>query len=160
MESIKGVTEECQGDVNLKKYLLRFFLIHIALMVLLGFVSSVLNIDFGSGMSVVILMCSAMYTVGAFIQDNKRAPNQSEKNKLVWYSFFILLGLSMIIGASLLLPLIAHVGLTSLLDDIGTLIFSSLFFLFLIAIQIILLYLCYGWLANKQYNAMKEKGKL
>ncbi len=157
-----SVEQAVDDGVSIKKYMVRFGLVHAGLVVLLGVITYFLDIDLGSAPSVIILMCSAMYAVSVFIQDNKRVPNKGEKSRMIWTSFAISWVLSIVVSIGIFLPLIFDGSVAQFFQSADSTfwIIMAIIFFIVILLYIGLLYFCYGMFANKQYQALIKKGKL
>ncbi len=149
-------------SVNIRKYIISFSACYTIGVVTVFIVLTVLDLEGNSGISVGILIASALYAVIKFIDDNKRAPNKTEKNKLVWQSLLM----SWLV--SLVLFLIAAVVIleTEDISFLGELVTQTNIAIFLGAavfitlIQWGILVYSYGPLAKRRYAALLKKGKI
>ncbi len=146
-------------DVNIGKYVLIFGLVNLGLLVGLAILFSILNVESNSGATIGALVGAGMAAVSKFIQDNKRIPNPSEKTKLVWLSYFASWIVSLIlvsIFAALsgeggeLIEIVKSVNVVIL---VGVIVFLSVFY-------VSALYLTYGYVARKQFEGLRKKGKI
>jgi putative Mn2+ efflux pump MntP len=147
-----------QKGIGIGKYVIRFALAYFGLLIGLGVLAVILDIESGAGATIVVLMGAAMVAVSKFIQDHRRVPTKEEKRKLVWFSYL----------ASWLVSLLMF-GIFIALDEqgremmrvvtesgaplfIGIIAFLALFY-------VGTLYVAYGYMANKQLEALQRKGR-
>ena len=76
-------------NVAVTKYIVKFGVVYTLGVIVVSVGFTLLELDHSSGASIGILIASAMYAVGTFIQDYKRLPSKTEKSRLVWSSFFV-----------------------------------------------------------------------
>lgn len=145
-------------DVNLSKYILRFGLFNIALLIGLSIVFSLLEIESGSGVSIGALMGAAIFAVAKFIQDNKRVPTSSEKTKLVWFSYLTSWLVSLLIVSIFVTLTSEHYQVINFMKSNPLILIGILAFLTVFYVGV--LYLSYGYLARKQFESMKKRGKI
>lgn len=86
--------------MSLKKYYWIYFGLYLAFSALMAFISSLINI--GSGVSIIAPMVAAMSTGQVFIKDHARAPDDTERNQLVWGSLAISWGSSLVVALAAL----------------------------------------------------------
>lgn len=147
-----------EQDVNVSKYVIRFGLVNLALLVGLSMVFALLDIESGSGVTLGALMGAAIFAVAKFIQDNKRVPSSSEKTKLVWFSYLTSWLVSLIIVNISVTLTSEHYQVINFMRSnpliiIGILVFLTVFY-------VAVLYMSYGYLARKQFESMKKRGKI
>ncbi len=149
-------------SIGIRKYIITYGVCYtIGLVAVIG-VLKLLELEGNSGVSIGVLIGSAMYAASKFISDNKRVPNKAEKSKLVWQSFLV----SWLVSLILLLIIVASIidleEIPKLSEDItqtniaiimGATVFASL-------IQWGILTYSYGSLAKKQYATLVKKGKI
>ncbi len=70
-----------EQNAGVGKYIFRFGLVHLAILVGLSIVFTILEIESNSGVTIAALIGAAAVAVSKFIQDNKRAPKLVRKNK-------------------------------------------------------------------------------
>ena len=145
-------------NVKIVKYILRFGLFYLLALVVIAIITTLLKINSNSS-SMASVILATMMTSLKFINDNKRVPNASEKAKLVWYSFTA----TWIVSFVLVLLFLSISGeLGTIIELLSKVSFGLVFgiVLFVSALEILLLYFGYGWLANKQYEGLVKKGKI
>lgn len=148
-----------EQSVQVRKYIIRFGIINLMLLVGIAVFFSLIGVESNSGATAAALMGAAMFTVVRFIQDNKRVPNATEKSKLVWYSYLASWLVSIILFGFFMsfsnesVQVIEAIESINILFIVGVVIFISIFYLFA-------LHLSYGSLANKQFEALQKKGKI
>jgi uncharacterized membrane protein len=151
-----------ENTVDINKYIVKFGILYTIGIVVVTAILYAIDIDGNSGVSIAILMASAMYTAIKFIQDNKRIPNKSEKTKLVWSSLAVSWLLSVILFVALILFMEGFQGLAVISELIAEL---NTFLLLAILVLVSLIYLAllswsYGGLAKKQYEKLLKTGKI
>lgn len=144
---------------NIRKYILIFSLFYSIAILVVAALTIFFDIGGGSA-NFVLLMIAAGVAGGQFVQDNKRTPDKSEKIKLIGYSFLASWLISLILtGVAFLifpeaLPTIKHtLGSLSAGLLISVLVATVL-------IMLLMLWLGYGFLTNRQYKTLEKKGKL
>lgn len=145
-------------DVKITKYVIRFGIVNLALLVGLSILFALLKIESGASVTVAALMGAGASAVLKFIKDNKRVPSASEKTKLVWLSYL----------ASWLVSLFLFGIFSTITSDtsqvidfmksnagifVGVLVLLSIFYLGA-------LYMVYGYVARKQFEGLQKKGKI
>ncbi|WP_256681135.1 ABZJ_00895 family protein [Pseudomonas sp. IC_126] len=80
---IQGRSMILKNEVSVINYVGLFALLNAALMLFFNVLAHGFDIDFGSGANIAMLMGASMTTSNQFVSINKRAPNKSEKNKLI-----------------------------------------------------------------------------
>jgi hypothetical protein len=145
-------------DVKLSKYILRFGLFNLALLIGLSIVFAQLEIESGSGVSIGALMGAAIFAVAKFIQDNKRVPTSSEKTKLVWFSYLTSWLVSLLIVGIFVTLTSEHYQVINFMKSNPLILIGILAFLTVFYVGV--LYLSYGYLARKQFESMKKRGKI
>jgi len=145
-------------NINITKYIVKFGLSYFFIILLLSIISILLNLN-SSSSSAVSIIAAAMIASLKFIKDNKRIPNAYEKKRLVWYSFATAWFVSLLVITVFLSIVGKFTEAITLLRGIK---FIPLFMiiLFTSALNILILYFSYGWLANKQYEGLVKKGKI
>lgn len=148
-----------EQEVGVVKYVAKFALAFLVILLAVGVVLSLLDMNSNAGITIAALMGAAVYAVSKFIEENRRVPVGAEKTKLVWFSFVAAWLISLIPfgvfasftaeGAEMLKTLrTASIPLLA-----GVIAFLSLFHLGT-------LWLSYGLLARKQFEALQKKGKI
>lgn len=145
-------------SINITKYIVKFGLSYFFTILLISMVSILLNLN-SSSSSAVAIIAAAMIASLKFIKDNKRVPNTYEKKRLVWYSF----ATAWLVSLLVITVFLSIVGkFTEAITLLRGIQFIPLFaiILFTSALNILILYFSYGWLANKQYEGLAKKGKI
>lgn len=148
-----------EENVRVGKYVFRFGIVHLLLLVGLSIILGLLEVEANSGVSIGALMGAAMAAVIMFIQDNKRAPNKSEKSHLIWFSLLASIAISIVLSSLFLVFSAEGKELFSTIVSMGFLV-MFLILLFASAVCFFVLSLSYGHLAKKQYDALVKHGKL
>lgn len=145
-------------DVDVTKYVLKFGIYYLLAVIAIAIITTLLKIDSNSG-SVATVLFATMMTSIKFINENKRVPNSNENKKLIWYSFAATWIVSLVL---VLLFLVISGEMGAIIQGLNQASFSLLFgvLLFVSAIELLVLYLGYGWLAKKQYEGLVKKGKI
>ncbi|MGH1486060.1 MAG: ABZJ_00895 family protein [Cellvibrionaceae bacterium] len=167
MEALIETDDGQDNNVSIKKYMLRFALLYIALSALLAAISYFFDIDLGTASSVVVVMSSAMYAVGVFIQDHKRPPNKTEKTRMIWVSFAISWLLSIAVIVAITVPVLLLPGgvemalsyISSIITSISIVVILAIL-AFVTLLYLALFYFSYGFFARKQYEGLVKKNKL
>ena len=153
-----------EQNVEVKKYIVQFGVVYTIGLIALYVIFMIINLDSnsGSGASIALLFASAIYSVGKFIQDNKRVPNKNEKSKLVWITL-----LTAIIVSAALVVIVGVifggvVGLSEMFHALSTLPLSIMvgIIFFVTLLHFVILSYGYGGFASKQFDALKKKGKI
>ncbi|MES9856907.1 MAG: ABZJ_00895 family protein [Sedimenticola sp.] len=148
-----------EQNAGVGKYIFRFGLVHLAILVGLSIVFTILEIESNSGVTIAALIGAAAAAVSKFIQDNKRAPNSSEKTKLVWLSYLVSWVVSLALAGIFFYlsneggQLIEAMKSIDLAIIIGIVALVSVFYLGALS-------LAYGYMARKQFDGMQKKGKI
>jgi uncharacterized membrane protein len=148
-----------EQNINIGKYVLRFALAHLVLLVGLGILTTLLGIESNSGATIGALMGAAIIAVSKFIQDNKRVPTKGEKRKLVWFSYLASWVVSLLLFAVFIITLEEGDEIMQIVIEIGAPLLlgvTAVLTLFYVGA----LYLAYGFMANKQLEALQKKGKI
>ncbi len=85
------------------RYCGSYLLVYLGLTILVGVVTTVLNIDMPSVMSLITAMVCAYYSAYLFVNDNNRLPDKSEKRRFTLCSFTAITVLSCIFVGVLLM---------------------------------------------------------
>jgi choline-glycine betaine transporter len=146
-------------DVSVTKYVIRFALVNMGLLIGMAIMLGLLGIESSSGTTLAALLGAAMATTYKFIQDHRRIPSSGEKTKLVWLSYLaswvvslVLVGIFVGISEEGLRIVEVLISINVLLL-VGIIAFLSIFY-------VGALYVAYGYLAVKQYEGMQKKGKI
>lgn len=146
-------------EVGVLQYVVRFAVVFLVLLFGLGVLLGYLGMNSGSGVTIGALVVSALFAVTKFMTDNRRLPTQSERRRLVWMSFiaswfvsFIPFGVFVTLddNGRKLLDLLVTVDVWVVA---AVVVFLSMFYLGFLS-------LAYGYLARKQFEAQRKKGKL
>ncbi len=148
-----------EENVRVGKYVFRFGIVHLLLLVGLSIILGLLEVEANSGISIGALMGAAMAAVIKFIQDNKRAPSQSEKSRLIWLSLLVAVAISILLSSVFFIFSGEGQEIFEALISMGLLVIF-LIFLFASVVCFFVLSLSYGHLAKKQYEALVKHGKL
>lgn len=151
-----------EQDIDTNKYILKFGIAYIIGLIALAAIFHFLDLNGGSGASIGVLIGAAMYSVGKFIEENKRIPNKKEKSKLVWFSLLASWATSIILLIIVVLALEGLGGFSELAKlalKLNVIVIIGIIF-FVSAIYFLVLSWCYGGLANKQYEGLRKKGKI
>lgn len=84
---------------SLKRYYMMFGGVLVALMILTVIIQMMLPVSSLSGVSMITPFLAAMFTGEGFLKRERRFPDASEKNKLIWSGLAIFLGLNFFITA-------------------------------------------------------------
>lgn len=147
-------------SVNMGKYIGLFALFYSIATLVVAALDRFFDFDGGGTANLVLIMVAAMVAGGQFVQDAKRTPNQSEKIQLIGYSFLATWLISIILtGAAILIfpeaLSIIKQGLAPLSAGLLTAVL-----IIITLIMLLMLWLGYGFLTNRQYQTLKKKGKL
>lgn len=148
-----------EENVKIGKYILRYAVVHLLLLVGISIILGLLEIEPNSGVTIGALMGAAMAVIMKFIQDNKRPPNKSEKNYLVWLSLLVSIAISLLLSSVVLFFSGEVRELFEMLASIGYFVFVFIL-LFVSVVCFCVLWFSYGYFAKKQYEAMLKYGKL
>ncbi|WP_444916564.1 ABZJ_00895 family protein [Microbulbifer sp. JMSA003] len=148
-----------EDQVRLGKYAFRFAAIYLLLLVGMAIVLSILEIDSNSGATMGALMGSAMATAIKFVQDNKRPPTKSEKNRLALISLLASWIVSLLLMSILLLAGSPGAEILESIKSVNLMIIITIVVV-LSLIYFLVLSFSYGYLAKKQYEAMLKQGKI
>ncbi|SDG35263.1 hypothetical protein SAMN05216571_110110 [Onishia taeanensis] len=151
-----------EQDVNINKYVIKFFFAYALVSVAAFAILYFLDIDANSGVSVAVLIGGAMYAAGKFLEDNKRMPSKQEKSKLVWLSLFSCWGLSIDSSIIIVLAMAGFDGLLyiyAIFKSMNFLIILGLF-MFVSLLYFLILSWCYGGFAKRQLKTLQKKGKV
>lgn len=147
---------------NMKAYLLRFGVTYLIGTIILSAVFVYFYLQHNTGASIAVSMGAALMTVEKFIKDHKRAPNKQEKSILVLVSLILgwLISLVLVLIVAFFSGgLEAVIQLTNIVSEIGAPIILGAT-IFVSILHLVVLSFSYGSLANKQYEGMKNKGKI
>ena len=72
-----------KNEISVVKYVGLFALLNAALMLFFNVLAHGFDIDLGSGANIAMHMGASIATSNQFVAINKRAPNKTEKNKLI-----------------------------------------------------------------------------
>lgn len=150
-----------EQNISINKHIAKFGAAYFIGISAMSIIFHILEIDQSSGASIAILVGAAMYTVGKFIEENRRVPNKSEKSKLVWLSLLLSIFSSILILLLFIFALDGIQGLRELFGFIEEIDTTTLLIASLVAalIHFGALTFSYGYLARKQYEGLLKKGK-
>lgn len=147
------------NDVSIIKYVGLFALLYAILMAFFNLLAHGLDIDFGTGANIAMLMGAAMATYNQFVINNKRAPKQSEKNKIALgclLSTFAIsaVGILILISVALGAPGLSEItGILPKLPALTWIVIMTVVTLF----HYLMLNLSFGWHANKYAKKIQLK---
>lgn len=112
-------------SINLFKYIIRFSISYVLLLIIVATIITYLGIDSGSFSTTIVATLGAVtITSSKFVKDNKRIPNEIEKQKLIWLSFYVSLLAPLIIVIPFSLFLYDMTNIMNALKEINFLVFS------------------------------------
>lgn len=151
-----------EQNIVINKYIIKFSIAYAIGLVAITAIFIIFDLDHSSGASIGVLIGAAMYSVGKFIEENKRIPNKIEKSKLVWLSLISSYITSIVLAVIVISLLDGIQGLAELAKLIeklnvviivgATVVVSLIYF--------VVLSWSYGGLAKKQYEGLQKKGKI
>lgn len=147
-------------NISIRKYILVFSVSYSIASAVVAALTTFFKTDGGGSANFVLLMVAAMMAGGQFVQDHKRTPDKSEKIKLIGYSFLAVWLISLVVTGVMIL--IFPEILPALKYKLGSLSVGLLIGVLIVAVLIMLLmlWLGYGFLTNRQYKTLEKKGKL
>ncbi len=150
-----------ESDVQVGKYVIRFGVVNLLLVLLIAAVLMALDVDGNAGTSIGALIGAALAAGNRFLKDHKRLPSPSEKTRLTWFSLLIAWAVSLILLVVFLLVSGAAEDLQGMLaPGLNTLAVLLGVFAFVTALHFFALSFSYGFLLKRQYEAMLKKGVL
>tara|TARA_R110000822_G_scaffold113914_1_gene245248 strand:+ start:299 stop:748 length:450 start_codon:yes stop_codon:yes gene_type:complete len=143
-------------NTPLKKYLFIFAGANLAMMVIAAVVLTLLDMDGNAGVNMGILIGSAMAAGHYFIKDHQRLPTAAEKRWLVFMSFLasVLVSLLFVLVVVLLEPNGFAVIMMTLQEQ--ALVFLIVM-LVVSVVYLLVLWLGYGFMLERQFKAMQKK---
>lgn len=143
-------------NTPLKKYLFIFAGANLAMMVIAAVVLTLLDMDGNAGVNMSILIGSAMAAGHYFIKDHQRLPTAAEKRWLVFMSFLasVLVSLLFVLVVVLLEPNGFAVIMMTLQEQ--ALVFLIVM-LVVSVVYLLVLWLGYGFMLERQFKAMQKK---
>ncbi len=151
-----------EQPIDINKYIYKFSIVYAIGLIALTAIFNIFDINHSSGVSIAILIAAAMYTVGKFIEENKRTPNKKEKSKLVWSSLIVSWVLSIILAIVIVLALNGTQGLfeiSKLAEQLNIIVIAVILFVVSLLYFAVLSW-SYGGLAKKQFEGLQKKGKI
>lgn len=150
-----------ESNVHVGKYVIRFGIVNLLLLVAIAVVLTLLGVDGNSGTSVAALIGAALAAGNRFLKDHKRLPNPSEKRRLTWLSLLAAVVVSLCLLVAFLLWSGATRELLSMLPP-GTYTAAVVLgvLAFVTALHFLALSFSYGFLLKRQYEGMIKKGVL
>lgn len=79
-----------------------YLLVYLGLTILVGVITTVLNVDLPSAMSLIMAMVCGYYPAYLFVKDHNRLPEQSEKKKFAIFNLFAITLISCIFMGALM----------------------------------------------------------
>lgn len=143
-------------NTPLKKYLFIFAGANLAMMVIAAVVLTLLDMDGNAGVNMGILIGSAMAAGHCFIKDHQRLPTAAEKRWLVFMSFLasVLVSLLFVLVVVLLEPNGFAVIMMTLQEQA---IVFLVVMLVVSVVYLLVLWLGYGFMLERQFKAMQKK---
>lgn len=151
-----------EQDIVINRYIIKFSIAYAIGLIAITAIFIIFDLDHSSGASIGVLIGAAMYSVGKFIEENKRIPNKIEKSKLVWFSLISSYITSIILAVIVISALDGIQGLTELaklIEKLNIVIISGATIVVSL-IYFVILSWSYGSLAKKQYEGLQKKGKI
>lgn len=151
--------------LQIRPYMLRFFIAYALGLAALGVLLAVSNIKHNYGMSSTVLLAAGYYVATFFVKQERRVPDENEKFRLAWGSMLASIGASALLAVFTLVVssdaiIVKNIILNpSVLDSgIFLLLCVALFIIFMVTY--LLLALCYGRLAKNYYDALVKKKRI
>ncbi|GAA3955240.1 ABZJ_00895 family protein [Allohahella marinimesophila] len=144
--------------MSLKKYLLRFTVAYVVLLIAIAIVLGYFERESNTGANMGALMGAALLAVSKFISDHKRPPDAREKRILVMSSFLA----SLVVSVALFILSVMLAGGTATLESLNSIPTTILLgvIAFVCLLNLVVLWLVYGYMARKQFEALQKKGKI
>ena len=149
------------GATSLTPYVMRFTLVFVAMSAAALFITTWFQISGNTGLSIGILIASAIAAGQKFIADNNRVLQGSEKLRMAFYSMLV----SLIVSLVLLLGFVLVSG-----DDPRAMLDEALQImpLWLLAVSLLIgmllnfamLYLAYSFVIRKIFEGMVKRGEI
>ncbi len=139
-----------KNEISVIKYVGLFALLNAALMLFFNVLAHGFDIDLGSGANIAMLMGASIATSNQFVTINKRAPNKTEKNKLILGCLLSSVAISVAGVAILISVALGPQGLAEITSFLPALSIQT----WLIVISAVTLFyylmlnLSFGWHAN------------
>lgn len=148
-----------ENRVEVFKYVMRFASAFFVVLLFFSVLQGLLKNEPNSGLTIVAFMLAAAYAMSTFLRHNKRVPTESEKTRLVWFSF----------AASWIIS-VAEFGVVAYwrpdvwqtfvsADEFSVPMFITAVVFFSL-IQLAGLYVMFGVAAEKEYQRLQKKGKM
>lgn len=144
-------------DVKISKYAFRFGVVNLALLIGIGFLLTLIEVESNAGVTIGALMGAAVATVSKFIKDNKRVPTVSEKIKLVWLSYLASWVVSIFLFGIFVAVNNQSVQFLELMKSINAAVLIGII-VFLSVLYLGALSMAYGYMARKQFEGLRKKG--
>lgn len=148
-----------KNEISVIKYVGLFALLNAALMLFFNVLAHGFEIDLGSGANIAMLMAASIVTSNQFVAINKRAPDKTEKNKLILGCLLSSVAISAAGVAILISVALGPQGLveiTRILPALST----QTWLIMIIAVTLfyyLMLSLSFGWHANKLAAKIRSK---
>ena len=155
----KDVHMTSENEVSIIKYVELFALLYAILMAFFNLIAHGFDIDLGSGTNIAMLMGASVVTSNQFVTINKRAPEQSEKNKIILgclLSSFAISVAGVLILISIALGTQGLAEITRILPRLSTLMWLVI----MAAVTLfhyLMLNLSFGWHANRYAKKIQLK---
>ncbi len=153
--------DEASPAARLTPYVMRFTLVFSAMSIVAIAVVMWFDLSGNAGLSIGILMASAVSAGQQFIDDQKRVFEGSEKLRMAFYSLLMVVMLSVLFLLALLHALgeDPHRVLGQFLHTMPPRIVAASV-LFVFVLNFAMLYLSYGYLIGKIFKGMQRRGEV
>lgn len=150
-------TTDINENVKLFKYIVRFGISYQLLLIVIAIVFSVLSFDDGNiGSSFGAIIGAVSFTVSKFVKDNQRVPNDVEKKKLIWFSFFATWFVPLMVVSPFFLYSYGLTYFIAELKEIDVVWFLLIILVFAIGTFFIIQHF-YGSMAKEYFKLMQKK---
>ena len=149
------------GNASLMPYVMRFTLVFVGMSIAALLITTWFSISGNAGLSVGILMASAVATGQKFITDHKRVFGGGEKLRMAFYCLLVSFVISVVLFVALMLvigedPQILVKELLHLMPvwvAVASLVFAGV-------LNFGMLYLSFGFLIRKIFEGMVKRGEI
>jgi uncharacterized membrane protein len=148
-----------KSKVPVIKYVGLFALLNAALMLFFNVLAHGFDIDLGSGANIAMLMGASMTTSYQFVTINKRAPDKTEKHKLILGCLLSSVAISVAGVAILISVALGPQGLAEITSILPALSIQTWLVVITAAtlFYYLMLSLSFGWHANKLATNIQSK---
>lgn len=148
-----------KNEISVVKYVGLFALLNAALMLFFNVLAHGFDIDLGSGANIAMLMGASIATSNQFVAINKRAPNKTEKNKLILGCLLSSVAISVAGVAILISVALGPQGLTEITSILPALSIQTWLIIIsaVTAFYYLMLNLSFGWHAKKLAMRIQSK---